>query len=102
MARIVASIAAIWISLPAFALAQVSPGASAVDSSTPPAVGQSQTLLPAPSPNAGLNKTAKDGVSTVTVPAVPCSTSARGTDGTTTCVGIPGPIHAAPPTGSVR
>jgi hypothetical protein len=37
----------------------------------------------------GLNKVAEDGVSTKTVRAVPCSTAARETDGTTTCVGIP-------------
>jgi hypothetical protein len=36
----------------------------------------------------GLDKAAPDG-STKTVRAVPCSTSARETDGTTTCVGIP-------------
>lgn len=40
----------------------------------------------------GLNKVAEDGVSTKTVRAVPCSTAARETDGTTTCIGIPGPI----------
>jgi hypothetical protein len=32
---------------------------------------------------------ASDGVSTKIVKAVPCSTAARETDGTTTCVGIP-------------
>jgi hypothetical protein len=37
----------------------------------------------------GLSKVAPDGVSTKTVKAVPCSTAARETDGTTTCVGIP-------------
>jgi hypothetical protein len=37
----------------------------------------------------GLNKVADDGVSTKTVRAVRCSTAARETDGTTTCVGIP-------------
>ena len=36
----------------------------------------------------GLDKVAPDGVSTKTVRAVPCSTAARETDGTTTCVGI--------------
>jgi|GraSoiStandDraft_25_1057303.scaffolds.fasta_scaffold606231_1 hypothetical protein len=40
----------------------------------------------------GLNKVAEDGVSTTTVRAVPCSTAARETDGTTTCIGIPGPV----------
>lgn len=37
----------------------------------------------------GLNVTASDGVSTRTVKAVPCSVSARETDGFTTCVGLP-------------
>ena len=36
----------------------------------------------------GLSKVAPDGVSTKIVRAVPCSTAARETDGTTTCVGI--------------
>ena len=47
-----------------------------------------------PQSDAGLAKEAADG-STRMVPAVPCSTAARGTDGTTTCVGIPGPVHRA-------
>jgi hypothetical protein len=37
----------------------------------------------------GLNVPDSDGVSTRTVRAVPCSASARETDGFTTCVGIP-------------
>jgi len=37
----------------------------------------------------GLDVVAEDGVSTKTVKAVPCSTAARETDGSTTCVGIP-------------
>jgi hypothetical protein len=36
----------------------------------------------------GLNIVGRDGVSTRTVRAVPCSTAARETDGTTTCVGL--------------
>jgi hypothetical protein len=44
-----------------------------------PLISQSET---------GLSKVAPDGVSTKTVRAVPCSTAAHGTDGTTTCVGI--------------
>jgi len=36
-----------------------------------------------------LAKVAEDGISTKTVRAVPCSIAAKGTDGTTTCVGIP-------------
>jgi hypothetical protein len=42
-----------------------------------------------PGTQTGLDKVAEDGVSTKTVKAVPCSTFARETDGTTTCVGIP-------------
>jgi|ERR1700733_9552515 hypothetical protein len=40
----------------------------------------------------GLNKVAEDGVSTKTVRAVGCSVAARETDGTSTCIGIPGPV----------
>jgi hypothetical protein len=79
-----------WVST---ALAQT---ATAPDASGP----NSPTAAKAPEPGgplspqtaAGLGKEAADG-STVMVPAVPCSTAARGTDGTTTCVGIPGPIY---------
>jgi hypothetical protein len=39
----------------------------------------------------GLNVVGPDGTTKV-VKAVPCSRAARGTDGSTTCVGIPGPI----------
>jgi hypothetical protein len=62
---------------------------------TPPLGGSPEVggpLLPAT--DAGLDKIASDGVSTRTVPAVPCSKAARETDGTTTCVGIPGPIRS--------
>jgi hypothetical protein len=45
-----------------------------------------------PQSDAGLAKEAADG-STRMVPAVPCSTAARETDGTTTCVGISGPVY---------
>jgi hypothetical protein len=38
----------------------------------------------------GLAETGPDGVSTKIVPARPCSTAAHETDGTTTCIGIPG------------
>jgi hypothetical protein len=43
-------------------------------------------------PGPGLDQVASDGVSTKTVRAVPCSTAAHETDGTTTCIGIPGPV----------
>jgi hypothetical protein len=49
-----------------------------------------------PATDTGLDKVAPDGVSTKTVRAVPCSAAATEHDGTTTCVGIPGPV------GSVR
>jgi len=42
-----------------------------------------------PGTQTGLDVVAEDGVSTKTVKAVPCTTAARETDGTTTCVGIP-------------
>ena len=42
-----------------------------------------------PGTQTGLDVVAEDGVSTKTVEAVPCTTAARETDGTTTCVGIP-------------
>jgi hypothetical protein len=65
-------------------------GAGTLTSGGPPEVGG--PLLPAT--DAGLDKVASDGVSTRTVPAVRCSKTARETDGTTTCVGIPGPIRS--------
>jgi len=40
-----------------------------------------------------LNVVGPDGISTKVVKAIPCSTAARETDGTTTCLGIPGPIR---------
>src|SRR5258708_39624539 len=45
-------------------------------------------------PGPGLDKVGPDGISTKVVKAVPCSTAARETDGTTTCIGIPGPIRS--------
>jgi hypothetical protein len=44
-----------------------------------------------PGTQTGLDKVAEDGFSTKTIKAVPCTTFARETDGTTTCVGIPDP-----------
>jgi hypothetical protein len=65
----------------------------------PPVMGQTQTATDRPevsgaadfppATTTGLATTAADGVSTKVVPAKPCSTAARETDGTTTCVGIP-------------
>src|SRR5712671_4860370 len=42
-----------------------------------------------PGTQTGRDVVASDGVSTKTVKAVPCSTAARETDGSTTCIGIP-------------
>jgi hypothetical protein len=44
-------------------------------------------------PGPGLDEVGPDGNSTKVVKAVPCTTAARETDGTTTCIGIPGPIR---------
>jgi hypothetical protein len=65
----------------------VAPGTLPVGN--PPELGG--PLLPAT--DSGLDKVASDGVSTRTVRAVPCSRAARETDGSTTCVGIPGRIR---------
>ncbi len=43
----------------------------------------------------GLDIVGPDGNSTKVVKAVPCSTAARETDGTTTCIGIPAPTKGA-------
>ncbi len=45
--------------------------------------------LPSESSGPGLNVVSPDGSTTKTVRAVPCSSSARETDGFTTCVGVP-------------
>jgi hypothetical protein len=45
-------------------------------------------------PGPSLDEVEPDGISTKVVKAVPCSTAARETDGTTTCIGIPGPIRS--------
>jgi hypothetical protein len=86
-------------------LAQPTPQAGDIDSgpsatsppliASPPPVGAPVLAAPAAggpisvARDVGLAKVADDGISTKTVRAVPCSTAARETDGTTTCVGIP-------------
>jgi hypothetical protein len=63
----------------------------------PPATGTTANpdVVPQPGgpllPNSqtGRDIVADDGVSTKTVKAAPCTTAARETDGSTTCVGIP-------------
>jgi hypothetical protein len=80
------------------ALAQQTMGSTAPAPAVPSALAHD----PAPGPDApqpgdpffpdsrtGLDKVAKDGISTEVVKAAPCSAAARETDGTTTCIGIP-------------
>jgi hypothetical protein len=68
------------------------------NSPSPPAIGQSTPVAPVAVQGIAENQTfsrsgrstvADDGVSTKIVPAKPCSSAARETDGTTSCVGIP-------------
>src|SRR5947209_3188083 len=56
--------------------------------STPP-TPYSTGPLPAEDTGTGLAIVAPDGISTKIVKAVPCSTAARETDGSITCVGLP-------------
>jgi hypothetical protein len=58
---------------------------------TPPTL-VSPEPLPQVDTGPGLDVAAPDG-STRTVKAIPCSTAAHETDGTTTCIGIPGLIR---------
>lgn len=46
-------------------------------------------LTGAPSVTVGRSIPTADGVGTKTVPAKPCTTAARETDGKTTCIGVP-------------
>ena len=73
---------------------------SAQTSTTPPPDPKVTAGGIAPEPGTPLNPQSDGGVareaadgSTKMVPAVPCSTAARETDGTTTCVGIAGPVY---------
>jgi hypothetical protein len=68
------------------------------NSPSPPAIGQSTSVVSVAVQGiaenqtfsrSGLSTVADDGVSTKIVPARPCTSAARETDGTTSCVGIP-------------
>jgi len=68
------------------------------NSPSPPAIGQSTPVAPVAVQGIAENQTisrsgrstvADDGISTKIVPAKPCTSAARETDGTTSCVGIP-------------
>jgi hypothetical protein len=87
------SIAAVLALLGSAAVAQTDApkgyiGAYGPDATNKPFGGSLPEVYPGP----GLDKVGPDGISTRVVRAVPCSTAARETDGTTTCIGIPGPI----------
>jgi hypothetical protein len=98
MRRITLIAAAAVTMLPLAGLAQQTTGTAG---SPPPStlglapLPANSNLVPQPGgpllPNSqtGRDIVASDGVSTETVRAVPCSTAARETDGTTTCIGIP-------------
>lgn len=89
-----AAVAASIIILPSHAvLAQsIDPSmqstSSGTVSSAPVAAGDNALLGP-PSLTVGRSIPTADGVGTKTVPAKPCTAAARGTDGTTTCIGVP-------------
>ena len=101
--RGIALIAAVAITMtPLAGFAQQSPGAVPSDATVgvaPSAPGPAGSPGPdvVPQPGGPLNPgtqtgrdvVASDGISTKTVKAVPCSTVARETDGSTTCIGIP-------------
>jgi len=87
-------VAAAFAVLAAAAFAQTDTPKGYTGAAPAPAPGAAPNLpvggtLPETDTGPGLDKVGPDGVSTKTVRAVPCSTSARETDGTTTCVGIP-------------
>jgi hypothetical protein len=77
---------------PAFAQTETPNGYASAYAPAPASGVVSDQPVGGPAPETvtgpGLNVVGPDGVSTRTVRAVPCSTSARETDGTTTCVGL--------------
>ena len=97
--RGIALIAAVAVTmLPLAGFAQQLPGTVPSDATvgvapSAPAPGPNVVPQPGgplnPGTQTGRDVVASDGVSTKTVKAVPCSTVARETDGSTTCIGIP-------------
>jgi hypothetical protein len=63
-------------------------GAYGPDDANRPFGGPVPNIYPGP----GRDEVASDGVSTKVVKAAPCSATAHETDGSTTCIGIPGPV----------
>jgi len=96
--RIIAlSVAALLALVSSGAFAQQTPAIDAPPPAMMPPTAAAAPVVGGPLISAsetGLNKVAEDGVSTKTVRAIPCSTAARETDGTTTCIGIPGPVRS--------
>jgi hypothetical protein len=93
--RISLTIAAVLALLGSAAVAQTNApapqgyiGAYGPDSANKPVGGP----VPDVYPGSGRDEVGPDGISTKVVKAAPCSTTARETDGTTTCIGIPGPV----------
>lgn len=55
--------------------------------------GQNNVFVPEEYLGPGRDEVGPDGISTKVVKAAPCSAAARETDGSTTCIGIPGPVR---------
>jgi len=97
MRKIIVLAGLIVLSSPALAQQQTPPAAGDSSGAAPAVTAPPSTVGAAPPAGSplnpetavGLDKVGDDGVSTKTVKAVPCSTAARETDGTTTCIGIP-------------
>src|ERR1700693_3544571 len=96
--RRIALIAAVAVTmLPLAGFAQQSPGTVPSETTVggAPAGAPGPDCVPQPGgplnpgSQTGRDVVASDGISTKTVKAVPCSTVARETDGSTTCIGIP-------------
>jgi hypothetical protein len=89
------SIAAVLALLESAAVAQNNAqgyiGAYGPDAPNPALGGPVPEVYPGP----GRDELGPDGISTKVVKAAPCSMAAQETDGTTTCVGIPGPVPRA-------
>jgi hypothetical protein len=89
-ARLLMAVAFVVLASVAFARPDAPKGDPGTSVPAPGALPAWQpTALPEIDTGPGLDKVAPVGVSTKTVKAVPCSTAARETDGTTTCIGIP-------------
>jgi len=90
---LIAAVAVTMLPLAGFAQQGTVPSASTVG--VAPAGSPGPDVVPQPggplnpATQTGRDVVASDGISTKTVKAVPCSTVARETDGTTTCIGIP-------------